>query len=241
VTRAASAATAAGSLRPCSGGRPSLMEPVGARDRNACVRLFVAVLVLSFVACACTSSGGSARNEADSSPPAAPATSSVVDESGYVRTCASRVIGDIGAPSAWRSSSITIGRSVLLDGIRGASHAPRVAFGGRHGRYPAGKVLVVVKQGERVTMRVPTSETRVFSLLYDPGSMKANNRYAISQGEHAVTFVACPGTSSSWSRATQFNGGPIVAGARCVSLDVSVGDGPWRTIRVAFGRGACKA
>jgi hypothetical protein len=205
------------------------------------VRVFVAVLVLSFVACACTSSGSSATTAADSSAPGAPATPSVVDEAGYVRTCASRVIGDIGAPSAWRSSSITIARSVLLDGIRGPSHASRAAFGGTHGRYPAGKVLVVVKQGERVTMRVPTSERRVFSLLYDPGSMEgANNRYAISQGEHAVTFVACPGTSPSWSRATQFNGGPIVAGARCVSLDVRVGDHPWRTIRVAFGRGACK-
>ncbi len=81
------------------------------------------------------------------------------------------------------------------------------------------------------------------SLLYDPERFEPSGGYEVSDGERAVTFKACPkgealiGPPTS---PTQFPGGFIVAGPRCVPLEVWVGTDAARKQRVlSFGAGDC--
>ena len=79
------------------------------------------------------------------------------------------------------------------------------------GRYPAQKLLVVVDRGAIATVVVALKDRARVGLLYQPAV--ADPPYRITQGTSAVEFEACHSS-------TQFNGGFIVAGPRCVQLDV---------------------
>jgi len=62
----------------------------------------------------------------------------------------------------------------------------------------------------------------------------SDNLYAIGDGDPAVTLEAC--TESS----TQLNGGFVVAGPRCASLDVYInGRREPEPLVVSFGAGKC--
>jgi hypothetical protein len=125
-------------------------------------------------------------------------------------------------------------------------------------RYPGEKLLLLVAAGERVTLAAPTDQRRRVSLLYgsEGGAVFPPRRgrpgFAVSDGAAAVTLAACrrrrslreareecgprPFRACRW-RNTQFNGGLIVAGARCVELEVWV-DGRPEPLRaqLPFGR-----
>jgi hypothetical protein len=119
----------------------------------------------------------------------------------------------------------------------GYAESPRRLFSGNAHGYPSQKVLVVVAHGAVVSVAIAPTAFRVASLLYDPSRFKDTNRYEVSEGERAVTFEAC---ASGASRFTQFNGAFIVAGARCVPLQILTEDGDPRIHRVlSFGRGEC--
>jgi hypothetical protein len=122
---------------------------------------------------------------------------------------------------------------------------------GRPGRYYAQKLLVLVRARVVATVVVPSRDRAHFALLYDRSKFDVPYRlgYRIAGGDPAVRFRACPqdhpvfhgrGTVGAW---TEFNGGVIVAGARCAELAVLV---PGRTKAIlrflAFGvdRSACR-
>lgn len=93
-----------------------------------------------------------------------------------------------------------------------------------------------------VTLTVPAAERRHLALLYDPAAWKADNRYRLADGDTAVTFRSCPPEQTPpGTDGTQFNGGFLVAGPRCATLEVSTP--AWRTPRqvtVSFGAGRCR-
>jgi hypothetical protein len=72
---------------------------------------------------------------------------------------------------------------------------------------------------------------------------KEDNRYRIADGDTAVTFQSCPPAQTPLGAdGTQFNGGFLVAGPRCATLEVSTPQ--WRAPRrvtVSFGAGRCRA
>jgi hypothetical protein len=77
---------------------------------------------------------------------------------------------------------------------------------------------------------VPPAERRHLALLYDPADWKENNQYRLGDGDTAVTFQSCPPEQTPLGAdGTQFNGGFLVAGARCATLEVSTPQ--WRTPR----------
>ena len=149
----------------------------------------------------------------------------------FVRGCGSAVDGALGPLTKWSKSSIIVG-SFALVWIRQAARVPASRF-----REPqAVKILALVKAGHPTLVTVPEQERRHVSLLYDPNAT-VGNRYRVQDGEESVEFEPCPG-GASWAAATQFNGGVIVAGGRCVTLTVTQANES-RRIRSAFGKRTC--
>lgn len=142
--------------------------------------------------------------------------------------------GDLG--KGWRKNdgAVVIGPLALLY-PGGYANAPRRSFVRPGGGYFTQKVLAVVRRGAVVTVSIAGPQTRTASLLYDPARFE-QTRYEVSDGERAVTFQAC----AAGEGFTQFNGGFVVAGPRCVPLEVSVGNGarPMYTV-LSFGAGGC--
>jgi hypothetical protein len=157
----------------------------------------------------------------------------------FVRACGTDVYGALGPPARWQPHSLVAG-ALAFDGIGYArnlsAHAIERAYRSGQGAF---KTLVLVRRGQQVTVSVPADERGHVALYYDPA---AHGAQTVAHGEQIVTFRACPpsGTGSqAWSRATQFNGGIIVDAPRCVRLEVRTDAGPARSVRAAFGRGAC--
>jgi hypothetical protein len=157
----------------------------------------------------------------------------------FVRACGTEVYGALGPPARWQPHSVVVG-ALAFDGI---GYAQDLSARGIRRAYRSGqgafKTIVLVRRGRQVTVSVPTGERGHVALSYDPAARSAQT---VAHGEQAVVFRACPssgGGSQMWARATQFNGGIIVDGSRCVRLEVRVDGGPARGVRVPFGRGAC--
>lgn len=205
------------------------------------------LLGVALLAAACSSGGQGPQSslEPSTSPAGAPSPSESSSPGpfpgAFVRTCETSVYGDLGR--GWREDEkvVVIGPLAFLY-PGGYANAPRKWFI-RHGAgYYSQKVLAVVDQGAVMTVAIASPATRVASLLYDPAGFE-QGRYEVSDGERAVTFQACPKGDALIgppNRATQFNGGFIVAGPRCVSLEVWVGNNRTPKYRVlSFGMGDC--
>jgi hypothetical protein len=99
-------------------------------------------------------------------------------------------------------------------------------------------MLALVRPGAVVTLTVPSAERRAISLGYRPGVVPST----VAGGDAVVTFHACAsqaGEQPGFAGWTQFNGGIVVAGARCATLVVaSPGSAP-ASIVLAFGRRSC--
>jgi hypothetical protein len=94
-------------------------------------------------------------------------------------------------------------------------------------------VLVIVDRGATVQVDVPQIERRDVSLLYATAQPPGPD-YRVRDGDSRVVFHACP------DRATQFNGGFVVAGPRCVGIDVRTDGGRRSRESIPFGVGSCR-
>lgn len=127
-------------------------------------------------------------------------------------------------------------------GLPGAATRPRRDFAPlEDGGFVSVKALVVVDRGAEVTLMIPSVTERAHvALLYDPSSFKDFNSYQLSDGEAVVIFQACPEGDGQFSGPTQFNGGFIVDGPQCATLDVlDAHTGLLKRVNIAFGRGTC--
>jgi len=89
---------------------------------------------------------------------------------------------------------------------------------------------------ERVTLRVVPSERNHLSFLYDQAKWKDSGLYSVSDGDMETTFVPCRG-----ERTTTFAGGFIVAGSRCASVDLFIGNAQVpRRVELPFGLRDCR-
>jgi hypothetical protein len=154
-----------------------------------------------------------------------------------------------GIPASYRGNIIRAGPLVLI--AREYATEPRSTFRavpGRPRRYYPQKLLVVVRAGVTVTASVPASERR-FALLYGRShwNIPYSRGYRLADGERRVTFHACapstrslvPGKRRRVGKWTEFNGGVLVAGARCVTVDVGTRHRAWKA-RLSFGAGRCE-
>jgi hypothetical protein len=161
--------------------------------------------------------------------------------------CAARVEAPDG-PLPWRVGRTDIAAGALrFADLRRAARVPARSFAPtRPGRYPAYKVGVGVRAGKTVTVRVARRDRGRVSLLYGPRSRSPVPPYRVADGAAAVTFHACAAGHPAFSYAgpvgpqTIFAGAFVVAGARCVHLEVRERGGR-RTLRrtVGFGVRRC--
>ena len=160
------------------------------------------------------------------------------------RGCNTSVYGDLG--DGWLPSSVVAGPLVFVRGrvyARSTSRFRSVSSG----RYRGSKLLVVVRTGWVARVVVPPAQRAKVALQYAPEDF--NKAVVPAESEHDVTFTACPprrpflGPASA--RYTQFNGAIVVAGRRCVTLEVYAAKqghplpaAPTRA-RLSFGAGRC--
>jgi hypothetical protein len=156
----------------------------------------------------------------------------------FVRTCEASVYGDLG--KGWRKHALVVG-AIAFVGLPGVARAPRSDFASLEDGFRSVKALAVVNEGADVTVSVSSEDQAHVSLLYDPASFKDLNSYQIADGEAVVTFQPCSSGESPFGvqGPTQFNGGFIVDGPQCATLEVRAATGPAKRVDVAFGRGTC--
>jgi hypothetical protein len=149
----------------------------------------------------------------------------------FVRDCRSAVYGDVG--KNWRRNAIGVGPISFVGAKARWSRSSLAPVRGTTDHYDAQKVLVIVDSGATVTVTVPAAERRSFALLYDPSQFN-KNFYRVSDGESRVTFHACHWQQSGGFM-PGFNGGFVVAGPRCVSLNVFVKGKPRSRLALPLG------
>jgi hypothetical protein len=99
--------------------------------------------------------------------------------------------------------------------------------------YEPDKILALVRSGSVVTLEVPEDQRDV-SLLYDPERW-GRRSFRVADGDRAVTFHGCKSSDDP----TQFNGGFVVAGPRCATLNVIPSGRKPIPLVVSFGAGRC--
>ncbi|HEY7280510.1 MAG TPA: hypothetical protein VID47_02850 [Actinomycetota bacterium] len=210
------------------------------------VALGAGLAALIVLAGSCTGSNAPARVSAGAtseppgtSPAPTPSTPPTTAATVALRDCADAVHGSLG--SGWRTSSVSAGPIAFVGLAEYRNEAPG-NFRHRPGGWGGAKVLAVVTAGRTVTVTVPDAEAGRLALLYSVTSFHDSGLYRPGDGERSVTFRACPpGQTAAGEGGTQFNGGFVVAGAQCATLDVTTDGGPARHVRFAFGRGACSS
>jgi hypothetical protein len=78
--------------------------------------------------------------------------------------------------------------------------------------------IAVVKAGAVVTVAVPASERGFTGLIYDQDKFRPDGRYRVSDLDFVVRFEACKDRGFNHG-ISQFDGGVVVAGRRCFTLD----------------------
>jgi hypothetical protein len=204
--------------------------------------LLALAALLSLTSAGCTFGNGEARATS------APSTTTVpppMPSRAFVRTCDTSVYGKLDAP-AWKEHSILAGPLVFYyaDQFAGQS-APDFAPRPGGSRYYSGqKLLILVRRGAVATVVVPEAARRNAGLLFDPAGWNDRNADRVEDADSAVRFRACKEgerapVGGPPNAMTQFNGGFVVAGARCVPLEVVVrGQGTIR-VSLSFGAGRC--
>jgi hypothetical protein len=206
------------------------------------VWLALAALVwLAVTAC----SFGETEEKSARSARTAITTTTAASQRAFVRACEVSVDGTLDAP-AWERHSIIAGPLVFYyaDQYERQPASVFASLPGQDGYYPSEKLLVLVRPGAVATVVVPESERRYARLLYNPAAWNDRNAYRIEDGETAVTFKACKQERATVGgpidAMTQFTGGFVVAGARCVPLEVLVrGREGVIPITRSFGAGRC--
>ena len=115
----------------------------------------------------------------------------------------------------------------------------------RRGGYGSIKAPADVAAGRVVTLSVAPASRRRIALAYDLAKLprRTNGRHRLSDGQRAVTFIACAADEPAFSRdgvvgpRTGYNGGFIARGRQCAELLVRVAGEPGtRRLRVGIGR-----
>jgi hypothetical protein len=199
-------------------------------------------VLFSLASAGCTFGSGEAST---TTPPSGVTGPSPTPPRTFLRTCETSAYGRLDA-TGWKTHSVFAGPLVFYyaDQFAGqpASDFAPIPAGSSH--YAGQKLLVLLRRGAVATVLVPESERRNAGLLFDPAEWNDRNTYRIEDADSAVRFKACKKGGKSTVGApptamTQFNGGFVVAGARCLPLEVRVPGRETIPVSLSFGAGHC--
>ena len=131
----------------------------------------------------------------------------------YVRTCATSQFGDLG--EGWQERAVVTGHIAFL-GVPDRGWRPPGP-----GAWPV-KVLVVVDANAAPTVTVAERSRAHAALGYN--NVRHNGTgVTLDRGTRSVRFEACSPSSGRepWNQGTQFGGYFLVAGRRCVYIEVA--------------------
>ncbi|MDX6438193.1 MAG: hypothetical protein QOF45_776 [Gaiellaceae bacterium] len=136
----------------------------------------------------------------------------------YVRTCAGSQLGDLGR--GWRQRAVVAGH-VAFVGIKGSYRRMSTDRLGPGMATPL-KVLVVVDPNAAPTVTI-AARSRAYTALGYNAIRHHGTGVPLADGTRSVRFEACRADRSRepWNRGTQFGGYFLVAGARCVHIEVA--------------------
>jgi hypothetical protein len=150
----------------------------------------------------------------------------------FVRACNDSVFGELG--QGWKKVSLIMG-PIAFAGLRTYRDGPDRFFRSRNGRYPPLKVLAVVTGDRVISVSIAHRDTHRVRMMYDPSAWGNRNLYPLDAGDTTTVFGPCLP-----HRSTQFNGGFLVTGRTCATLEVSIGgEEPLRKL-VSFGALSCR-
>ena len=153
------------------------------------------------------------------------------DPAPYVRSCSTSQFGDLGR--GWRERAAVAGHVAFVGG-KGAYH--RVEFDPlAPGMATPLKVLVVVDPNAAPTVTI-AARSRSYAALGYNGIRHNGAGVPLADGAQTVRFRACRLNRSRepWNRGTQFGGYFLVAGARCVHIEVAT-QGKVLRRKISFG------
>lgn len=191
-----------------------LREP----DRSVCgkedMEVFKAGLVVAIAAI--LASAGAC--EGSSAVRTSGATVPIASDGALVSGCAMRVRDEL--EPGLGSRAVRVGPAAF---VPFRVNPPREPRAGAVGNF---KVMVELRPGARVTIRLPSETTGQLSLLFDRGRTRKDNAYTLAEGTRAVRFETCPG------KPTTFVGAIATAGATKAPLDVTVEGHPTQRIEL---------
>lgn len=149
----------------------------------------------------------------------------------HVRTCSTSQFGNLG--QGWRERALIAGH-VAFVGMKGGYRrmAPEQL---ESGRAMALKVLVVADANAAPTVTI-APRSRAHAALGYNGIRNRTGGVPLADGTESVRFQACHPVRprEPWNSGTQFGGYFLVAGARCVHIDVAT-QGTVLRRRLSFG------
>ena len=154
------------------------------------------------------------------------------DEPGpYVRSCSSSQFGDLG--QGWRARALVAGHVAFV----GMGDGYRRVYTDKAGpgRGMPLKVVVVVDPSGAPTVTI-APRSRAYAALGYNRIRHDGGGVPLADGTPSVRFHACRVVRSRepWNRGTQFGGYFLVAGARCVYIDVAT-QGKLLRRKLSFG------
>ncbi len=133
----------------------------------------------------------------------------------YVRECGTSVYGDLGR--GWRDRALVAGHVAFVGMRQGyARYRPEGP-----GVWPV-KVLVVADPNAAPTVTI-AARSRLYAALGYNGIRREGMGVPLREGTTSVRFESCRAdrTREPWNRGTQFAGYFLVAGRRCVHVEVA--------------------
>jgi hypothetical protein len=127
---------------------------------------------------------------------------------------------------------------IALGGLGGLSLAQLPPRRPRQQRFLALESIAIIKAGAVVTVTVPVAQRRSVGLLYDQDKFRPDGRYRVKDLDFVVRFEACKDPAFNHG-ISQYDGGIVVAGRRCFTLDFSIAGRHTKIRRRVPGKGAC--
>jgi hypothetical protein len=187
-----------------------LIARVRRRHRRHSIRLGAAWAAVAVAVAVVTPQARSALLAGGTSQPASPAPAATPP--GQYYGCAAQTYGALAAN--WRQGAAHAGPLWIIN----AGIAPDFSFRNSNGTLKA-VPLIVMLQGQTTASVTPTAAGEPY-LRFLPG-FNDTDQYTLREGHPSATFAGCPAGSSIYGGGfTEFYVGVVVAGPRCIGVDV---------------------
>lgn len=187
-------------------------------------------MILGVTACGGDRRAPAPERPADDAAMTTPSRSGRPLGADVVRTC--RTSGKGGVSARSYADSLVVG-PIALGSLGNATDDVLPNRPPQSSSFPAVESIAVLRAGSSVTVAIPSRERPFVGFIYDTRKFRDDGLYRIGELDHVVRFVACTDRRFNGG-VSQFDGGIVVDGPRCVSLEFHI-DSSARVVRRRVG------